>query len=78
MKYKNDIIFAFKNYKSLREKQPGYYSLKILSKNEGEKYKREFQEYFEEEGITHEISTFYSQKQNRIAKRPSRIIMRPV
>ena len=77
LKYKDDALAAFKNYKALREKQSGC-QLKVLHTDGGGVYVGEFDDYLKENGITHEVTAPYSPEQNGKAERVNRTIMGPV
>lgn len=64
----------FKNSTLLYEKQSSY-QLKILHTNGRGEYIGEYNNYLQENGITHEITTPYSTKQNEKAKKVNCIIM---
>ena len=74
LKYKDDILAVFKNYKTLREKQSDC-QLKVLHIDRGGKYVREFDNYLKENSITYKITALYSFEQNRQAVRVNRTIM---
>ena len=77
LKFKDDALKAFKDYKTLREKQSGC-QLKILHTDGGGEYKGDFETYLIENGIHHEITAPYSPEQNGKAERLNRTIMRLV
>ncbi len=77
LKFKDDALAAFQNYKALREKKSGYL-LKIFHTDGGGEYMREFDDCFKENGISHEVTAPYSPEQNGKAERVNRTIMGPV
>ena len=77
LKYKDDALAAFKDYKALRERQSGC-QLKVLHTDGGGEYMGEFDDYLKENGITHEVTAPYSPEQNGKAERVNRTIMGPV
>lgn len=77
LKFQDNTLLAFQNYKALCEKQSDY-QLKILYIDRKEKYMGEFDDYFQENGIIHKITAPYSNKQNEKTKRVYHIIMNAV
>ena len=77
LKYKNDALAVFKNYKALCEKQSSY-QLKILHTDRGGEYMGEFDDYLKENGISHDVTAPYLFEQNRKAEKINYIIMGPV
>ena len=77
LKFKDDVLPTFKNYKALREKQSGY-QLKVLHTDRGGEYMGEFDDYLQENGITYEVTAPYSPEQNGKAERVNRTIMCPI
>ena len=75
LKFKDDALAEFKNYKALREKQSGC-QLKIFHIDGGGEYMGEFVNCHKENAISYEVSAFYSPKQNGKAKRANCSIMR--
>ena len=73
-KFKDDALAAFKNYKALHEKQSGC-QLKVLYTDGGGEYMGEFDNYLKENGITHEVTAFYSPEQNGKVERVNRTII---
>ena len=59
LKYKDDILVTFKNYKTLREKQSSY-QLKVFHTNGGREYMGKFDDYLKEYSISHEVIAPYS------------------
>ncbi len=76
LKFKNDALAAFKNYKTLHKKQSGC-PLKIFHTDGGRKYIEQFDDCLKENGISHEVTAVYSPEQNRKAKRVNRTIIAP-
>lgn len=77
LKFKDNVFSAFKNYKALYEKQSGY-QLKVFHIDRGGEYIGEFDDYFKENNITHEVIAPYLLEQNEEVERVNRIIMEPV
>ena len=77
LKYKDNALAAFKDYKALREKQSGC-QLKVLHTDGSGEYMGEFDDYLKENGITHKVTVPYSPEQNGKAERVNHIIMGPV
>ena len=77
LKIKDDVLAAFKNYRTLREKQSGC-QLKVLHTGRGGEYIGEFDDYFKKNGITHKVIAPYSPEQNEKAERVNHTIIRPV
>lgn len=77
LKFKDDAIAAFKNYRALHENQSGC-QLKILYTDGEVKYIKKFDDYVKENGIAHEVTAPYSLQQNRKAERVNCSIMGPV
>lgn len=63
LKFKDDAFPIFKNYKALHEKQSSY-QLKILHSDKRGEYMGEFNDYFQENGITHKFIIPHSSEQN--------------
>lgn len=74
IKYKDDAIFVFKNYKVLYMKYSGC-QLKVFHIDGGAQYMREFNYYFKENSITHKVTASYSPEQNRKVERVNHIII---
>ena len=65
----------FKSFKALVEKQSGR-QLKAIRSDRGGKYMaKEFGQYLEQNGISHQLTVRYSPQQNGVAERKNRIIM---
>ena len=77
LKFKNDVFAAFKNYRALHKKQSGC-QLNVFHTDGGEEYMREYNEYFKENSIIHNVTALYSPKQNGKAERVNSTIMGPV
>lgn len=77
LKFKDDALLAFKNYRTLREKQSNC-QLKVFHTDGGGEYKGEFDAYLKENGIYHESTAPYSPEQNGKAERLNRTVMGPV
>lgn len=74
LKFKDDILATFKNYKVLREKQLSY-QLKVFHSYGGREYIKKFDDYLKENGITHKVTAPYSPEQNGKAERVNRTII---
>ncbi len=74
LKFKDDALAAFKNYKALRKNQSGC-QLKILYTDGGREYMGEFNDCLKENGISHEVTAPYSPKQNEKAEKVNRTII---
>lgn len=61
LKYKNNALAAFKNYKALYKKKFAC-QLKVLYINHKREYIEEFNDYFKKNGITHKVTIPYSLK----------------
>ena len=77
LKFKDDALTTFKNYRALHKKQSGY-QLKVLHTDGRREYIRKFDDYLKENSITHKVTALYSLKQNEKAERVNRIIIRLV
>ena len=77
LKYKDDVLAAFIDYKALRKKQSSC-QLKFLHINEERKYMGEFDDYFKENVIIHKVTTSYLFEQNSKAKKINHTIIGPV
>lgn len=61
IKFKDDALATFKK-------------LKVLQTNRGRKFRGKFDDYFQENGISHEVTAPYSPEQNGKADRVNTII----
>ena len=77
LKYKDNGLAVFKNYKALQKKQSDC-QLKVLHIDRGGEYVREYDNYLKENSITHEVIDSYSPKQNGKVERVNRTIMSSV
>lgn len=59
LKYKDVALVVFENYKTLQKKQFGC-QLKVLHTDKRRKYIKEFNDYFQENNITHKTTISYS------------------
>lgn len=59
LKFKDDVLPTFKNYKTLREKQSDY-QLKALHIDGRRDYMRKFNDSLQENGIIHKVTAPYS------------------
>ena len=76
LKYKDDALAAFKDYKALCERQ-SCCQLKVLYTDGGGEYMKKFDDYLKENSITYKVTIPYSPEQNGKAKRVNRTIMGP-
>lgn len=76
-KFKNNAFAALKNCKASREKQFGY-KLKIFYSNRKKEYIREFDDYFNKNSNTHEVTAFYLLEQIEKVKKVNCIIIAPI
>ena len=74
LKYKDDALAAFKDYKGLHERQSGC-QLKVLHTDEGKEYMREFDDYLKENNINYKVTNPYLPKQNSKAERVNHTII---
>ena len=74
LKFKDDALAAFKNYKALREKQSGC-QLKVFHTDGRGEYMGEFDDYSKKTGIIHEVTIPYLPEQNGKAERANCTIM---
>jgi transposase InsO family protein len=75
---KNDVLGIFKKFKVLVEKQCGQ-NIEILRTDGGGEYvSTEFNEYCENEGITHEVTPPYTPQHNGVAERKNRTLLNMV
>ncbi len=77
LKFKDDALATFKNYKALHEKQSGSL-LKILHTDGGPEYIEGFDDCLKKNGISHEVTASSSPEQNRKAERVNRTSIGPV
>eukprot|EP01018_Ginkgo_biloba_P020396 Gb_28242 [translate_table: standard] len=75
LKQKSEAFKCFKHYKTMVEKQSGYY-LKVLRMDRGGEFtSREFSDYCNNHGIKRQLTTTYTPQQNGVAERKNRTIM---
>ena len=77
LKFKDDALTAFKNYRALCEKQSSS-QLKVFHTDRRGEYKGDFDSYLKENGIHHQVTAPYFPEQNGKAKRLNRTNMRSV
>lgn len=78
MKNKSEVFDNFKRFKTMAEKQTGH-QLKILRSDNGTEYcNKNFQQYFENNGILHQRSTVNTPQQNGVAERVNRTIVEKI
>ena len=77
LKFKDDTLAAFKNYKALRKKQSGCQLNDFYTDGRG-KYMGKFDDYLKENSVSHEVTVSYSLEQNGKAERVNRTIMGPI
>lgn len=73
LKFKDDGVVAFKNFRALCEKQSDC-QLKIFHIDGEWEYMEGFDNYFKENDINHEVTAVYSPEQNDKAERINRTI----
>ena len=75
MQKKSEVFNIFKKFKNLVENQSGK-SIKILRSDRGKEYNnKEFDQFYEDEGIEHQTSVSYSPQQNGVSERKNKIVM---
>ncbi|XP_077217878.1 uncharacterized protein LOC143852380 [Tasmannia lanceolata] len=74
LKEKSEVFECFKIFRSLVEKQSGFMLETLRSNRDGEYVSHEF-ENFLENGIRHQLTTWYTPQQNGVAERKNRTIM---
>ncbi len=67
LKFKDDVLAAFKNYKALLAKQSGC-QLKIIHSDRGGEYMGKFNDCFKKNSISYEATALYLPEQNRKQK----------
>ncbi len=77
LKFKDNALAAFKNYKGLREKQSAC-QLKIIHTDRGGEYMGEFDNCLKKNGISNKVTALYSPEQNGKAERVNGTIIGPV
>ncbi len=77
LKFKDDALAAFKDYKALREKK-SVCQLKIIHTDERGECMADLDDSLKENGISHEVTTSSSPEQNRKAERVNRTMIGPV
>lgn len=78
IKRKNEVLGVFKKFKVLVEKQSGQ-NIEILRTDGGGEYvSTEFDDYCENEGITHEVTPPYTPQHNGVAERKNRTLLNMV
>lgn len=75
MKEKSEVFSVFKSFKALVEKQSGCQFKAIRSDRGGEYMAKEFGQYLEQNGISHQLIVRYSPQQNGVVEWNNRIIM---
>jgi transposase InsO family protein len=74
LKHKSGALGCFQQFKSLVEKQSGYY-IKCLRTDKGREYmSREFQNVCKDHGIYKQFTARYTPQQNGVAERKNRTI----
>jgi hypothetical protein len=75
LKHKHDAFGCFQQFKSLVEKQSGYY-IKVLRTDRGGKYvSRYFQNFCKVHGIYRQFIVWYTPQQNGVTERKNQTIM---
>lgn len=74
LKFKDDTLVAFKNYRALYKKQSGC-QLKIFYTDGGAEYIKEFDDYLKENDIAYKVIASYLLKQNQKTERVNQIII---
>lgn len=77
LKFKDDVLAAFKSYKAFQEKQSDF-QLKVFHTDGDGEYKDDFDDYLKEIGITHKVTAPYISEQNGKTERLNWTIMGPV
>ncbi|KAL8121976.1 hypothetical protein AgCh_018634 [Apium graveolens] len=75
VKEKSEVFSVFKSFKALVEKQSGCQLKAIRSDRGGEYIAKEFGQYLEQNGISHQLTIRYSPQLNGVAERKNQIIM---
>lgn len=75
MKNKNEVMFHFRNFKNLVEKQLDCYIKCLRTDGGGEFCNKNFEIYLTNNGIVHQTTIPYSPQQNGIAERVNRTLM---
>lgn len=75
LSHKNQVLKAFKRFKSLVENQCGRKIKRFRSDNGTEYTSKDFQKFLEESGIVHEKTVPYTPEQNGLAERMNRTIV---
>lgn len=72
LKRTSEVFDVFKEFKTLVEKQSGYY-IKMLRSNQGDEYTSDvFENYCKEHGIMHQVTPSYMPQLNGVAERKNR------
>lgn len=69
MAQKSEIFEKFKIFKAKVEKQTGLKIKNVRSDNDREYLSNKFKDFFEKEGIVHQLTTEYTPEQNGVAER---------
>ena len=75
LKQKSDAFAAFYKYKQLAENQTSRTIKKVRSDNGGEYVSQEWENFFDNNGITHQKIVPYTPQQNGIAERKNRTLL---
>ena len=75
LKRKSEVFDTFKEFKTLIEKQSGYYIKMLRSDHGGEYTSDEFENYCKDHGIVHQITPSYTPQLNGVAERKNRTIL---
>ncbi|KAL4363436.1 hypothetical protein GQ457_04G018680 [Hibiscus cannabinus] len=75
MKEKSEVFKVFKKFKALAEVQSGCKLQKLISDRGKEYTSTEFDLFYEDEGIEHQLTVGYTPQQNGVSERKNRTIM---
>ncbi|KAL5816417.1 hypothetical protein ACOSQ3_024795 [Xanthoceras sorbifolium] len=75
LKRKSEVFGYFKEFKTLVEKQSGYYIKTLRSDQGGEYTAGVFQEFLKQQGIRHQFTPAYTPQLNGVAERKNRTIL---
>ncbi|KMQ85317.1 retrovirus-related pol polyprotein from transposon tnt 1-94 [Lasius niger] len=75
LRQRSDVLKAFRNYKRRVEKLTGRHIKKLRTDNGKEYLSNEFKKFFEDEGISRQLSVEYTPQQNGVAERANRTII---
>ncbi|KAK0589362.1 hypothetical protein LWI29_013222 [Acer saccharum] len=78
LKRKSEVFGYFKEFKTLVEKQSGYYIKTLRSDQGGEYTAGAFQEFLKQQGIRHQFTPAYTPQLNGVAERKNRTILNMV